>query len=280
MNTEELITTINEIIHGTTRKKLSRKTFEAIEKNEKVQEYIDEQPKGWHRLASSCCNRDGISEFVLMLAVHRAKTFNLCMDYYSNESIGFSAAQSKELHLYILSYATNLASTSSHHVIIAEKIHSKEMKEVLLMKALEKANEADDYFEIFHCALEAEMEKDKILSIAGTAIRRAAETSLSFNEIERVFNVIFDVKIPFQPGSFLRDELKKMAIIGTAKSKATFAHKKSLCTLLATKEERALSVALSLMSWIRTIEKFHQTTKDLPENNSLRKASEKLSQNK
>jgi hypothetical protein len=282
MDTEELIAIIIEILYGTTRKKLSRTIFERIEKNKKAQAFIDEK-KGWHTLSNSCCRHEGISEFVLMLAASRAKTFDICMSYYSNQSLGFSAPQSKELHFYILSCAEKLAITSSHYVVIAEKMHSKELQEAILIKALDKAKplkKADNYIEIFYCALETKIEEDKVLLIAGTAIKEAAKISLDFNEIDRILNIISTVKIRARFGPVLRDKLRIRAIIGATESKVSFAHKKSLSTLIVINGETATSMALSLMTWITAIENFKRTTRKLPGRHSLKKISKKLDQNK
>jgi hypothetical protein len=282
--TEVLITKTNEMMDG--MRKLRWKTWSEIKQNKAVILHIKQRPDGWAKLIESCCKLDPtLSEDVLMFAVRTAETFDICMSYFpkSSSALNWSTTpQSKKLQSQVLKYAAKLAETSSHYLVIAERLPNKEKEETALSKAaaLAKTTKSIDlHLEVFHGVIKSHLKYDKMAEIGGNAIINAMSLSKPFDDIDKVLTTIDIAKIPNDFAYFLRGDLRIIGInAAVTKTETPFINKENIAEAIKVNDSKTIALAINMMNLTREIQKLRKSTENLSDDNQLKIFAKKISQ--
>lgn len=190
-----------------------KRLFDRIRENKTSLKDIS--PEDWIQLEAICCRLDAdLANDVIMFAATIEETFNGCLKYYRprrTTSGIFFPQQSRKVQKHIVYRLYELATTSSHHVTIAETIDDEEEQEAYLSKASNLANSIDAHLEIVYGAIKTNLGYDKMLKIAEKEIKKAVSLSKSPKEDQKILACLSRTKIPRDCAFFLREDLKKIA---------------------------------------------------------------------
>ena len=211
-----------------------------------------------------------------------ATTFDLCMSYLPLEYIGFPPSHSKEIYPYVLSCATKLATTSKHYVLLSEKEPDKEAKEMLLLTASQLAkltNNIESHLEIFYAIFKTNIDYNKMIEIAGNEITEIMLITESFDEIERILNIIDTIKMQNPYRKFIHADLQRIAIeTASTKSKVSFIYKDEIAEAFQIDNPKTIALAMAMINLVRNIKRLEKETEKSPKDYPLKNLLKKLNQ--
>jgi len=271
-----ILSDANDTVDFKNMKFMDEELLKRLKRNKKALIYVDQYPKGWHKLREKTIGRTTV-EKVIMLAADRAKTVSECLEYLLPH-----VDTPEELKKYVLSRATALATISEEYLLLAQKYprsNEKEEREHLLAMASRVARSTDDY----------------VKTIAGTAshgfdlegrhkkaIRLLIERAIlsvdaSFEAIDKIYGIFTGCGKSYYlvPEKYV-DFFERLTIECALRSDIPFVFKESLAGL---ELDGKSAEAKKLMTCIIILEGMRKDSQNLPEDSPSRKIIEGICQN-